>query len=161
MAAFGKEDTERIIRQHADMIYRIAVHHTGNTADAEDIMQDVCVELLTKCPCPEDPEHLKAWLIRVTVNKCNSLHRFARRRAYEPLEDHSDLAQPEENSVMEEIRQLPENMRDVIYLYYYEDYTIAEIADMLGKNPNTVSSTLQRARRKLRNILEEGDGYNA
>ena len=56
---------------------------------------------------------------------------------------------------MEEIRQLPETMRNVIYLYYYEEFTIAEIAKILGKNPNTVSSTLQRARRKLKDLLEE------
>ena len=161
MAAFDMKDTERIIRQYSDMIYRIAIHHTGSTADAEDIMQDVCVELLTKCPCREDSERLKAWLIRVTLNKCSSLHRFLRRRTHDSLEDHADLAQPEQNSVMEEIRQLPGNMRDVVYLYYYEDYTIAEVSEILGKNPNTVSSTLQRARRKLRELFEEGDGNNA
>ncbi len=58
---------------------------------------------------------------------------------------------------MEEIWQLPKNMRNVIYLYYYEDYTIAEIAGILRKNPNTVSSTLQRARRKLKDLLQEGE----
>ena len=157
MALFSTEETERIIRQYADMIYRIAVHHTGSQADAEDILQDVCVELLTKCPCRDDPEHLKAWLIRVTVNKCNSLHRLAGRRKCEPLEGHSDLAQPEQVSVMEEIRQLPETMRDIIYLYYYEEYTIAEIAKILRRSPNTVSSSLQRARRKLKELLQEGE----
>ena len=157
MATFATEETERIIRQYADMIYRIAVHHTGSQADAEDILQDVCVELLTRCPCHGDPEHLKAWLIRVTVNQCRSLHRLAWRRKCEPLEDHRDLAQPEDVSVMEEIRQLPETMRDIIYLYYYEEYTIAEIAEILRKNPNTVSSALQRARRRLRDLLQEGE----
>ena len=120
-------------------------------------MQDVFIDLLTKCPCPDDPEHLKAWLIRVTINKCRSLHRLAWHRKSVPLEECAELAQPEQSSVMEEIWQLPETMRNVIYLYYYEDYTIAEIAKILGKNANTVSSTLQRARRKLRDILEEGE----
>ena len=156
MAAYGN-DIERIIRQYSDMIYRIAVHNCQSAADAEDIMQDVFVELLTKCPCLDDPEHLKAWLIRVTVNKCRSLHRLAWRRTSVPLDECAELAGPEESSVMEEIRQLPETMRNVIYLYYYEDCTIAEIAEILGKNRNTVSSALQRARRKLRDILEEGE----
>ena len=160
MAKSNTEETELIIRQYADMIYRIAVHNTCCTADAEDIMQDVCIDLLTKCPCMDDPEHLKAWLIRVTVNKCKSLYRFSQRRKYEPL-DESWPAEPEQTSVMEEIRQLPENMRNVIYLYYYEEYTIAEIAGILGMNPNTVSSTLQRARRKLKDLLEEGEDLNA
>ncbi|MBQ4425885.1 MAG: sigma-70 family RNA polymerase sigma factor [Lachnospiraceae bacterium] len=157
MTTFGSENTERIIRQYSDMIYRIAVHNCQSPADAEDILQDVFVELLTKCPCRDDPEHLKAWLIRVTVNKCKSLHRLAWRRKNVSLDECPDLVQPEDAGVMEEIRQLPENMCNIIYLYYYEDYTIAEIAEILGKNQNTVSSTLQRARRKLRDLLEEGD----
>ena len=157
MDKFDAEKTERIIRQHADMIYRIAVHNCQNAADAEDILQDVCIDLLTKCPCRDDPEHLKAWLIRVTINKCRSLHRLAWRRRSVPLDECSELAQPEERGVMEEIRQLPETMRNVIYLYYYEDLTIAEVAEVLGMNPNTVSSTLQRARRKLKDLLEEGE----
>jgi len=150
------EETERIIRQYSDMIYRIAVHNTCCTADAEDIMQDVFIDMLTKCPCMDDPEHLKAWLIRVTVNKCNSLYRLAWHRKCVPLDD-SLPAKPEKSSIMEEIWQLPKNMRNVIYLYYYEDYTIAEIAGILRKNPNTVSSTLQRARRKLKDLLQEGE----
>ena len=157
MATLGNDDTERIIRQYSDMVYRIAVHNSRDPADAEDIMQDVFVELMTKCPCRDDPEHLKAWLIRVTVNKCRSLHRLAWRRKNVSLEECADAVQPERAGVMEEIRQLPENMRAVIYLYYYEEYTIAEIADILGKNQNTVSSTLQRARRKLKELLEEED----
>ena len=158
MTTFGSENTEQIIRQYSDMIYRIAVHNCQSAADAEDILQDVCIELLTKCPCRDDPEHLKAWLIRVTVNKCRSLHRLAWRRNFVPLDECAELAQPEQSAVMEEIRQLPETMRNVIYLYYYEEFTIAEIAKILGKNPNTVSSTLQRARRKLKDLLEEGEG---
>ncbi len=157
MDKFDAEKTERIIRQYSDTIYRIAVHNCQSAADAEDILQDVCIELLTKCPCRDDPEHLKAWLIRVTVNKCRSLHRLAWRRNSVPLDECSEFAQPEQSSVMEEIRQLPETMRNVIYLYYYEEFTIAEIAEILGKNPNTVSSTLQRARRKLKDLLEEGE----
>lgn len=157
MAAYGTDNTERIIRQYSDMVYRIALHNSRSAADAEDIMQDVFVELLTKCPCLDDPAHLKAWLIRVTVNKCRSLHRLAWRRKNVPLEDCAGLVQPEHAGVMEEVRQLPENMRVIIYLYYYEDYTIAEIAEILGKNQNTVSSTLRRARGKLRELLEEED----
>ena len=150
-------DLESLFATYGDMIYRLALVRTRSAADAEDVMQDVFVELLTKCSCRDDPGHLKAWLIRVTVNKCRSLHRLAWRRKTVPLEECAELAGPEQSNVMEEIRQLPETMRNVIYLYYYEDYTIAEIAKILGKNANTVSSTLQRARRKLKDILEEGE----
>lgn len=161
MAKIGTEEAESIIRQYSDMIYRIAVHNVGSVADAEDIMQDVCIELLTKCPVQRDEDHLKAWLIRVTINKCRSFHRLAWNRRRESLEDHTDLEAPEHTDIMEEIRRLPRDCRNIIYLYYYESYTIAEIAKILRKNPNTVSSTLQRARKKLKQMLIEGDEFYA
>jgi len=157
MAGIGTDEAELIIRQYSDMIYRIALHNMKNSADAEDVMQDVCVELLTKRPEQMDPEHLKAWLIRVTVNKCSSLHRLAWRKRRESLDDCAHLAAAEHSGVMEEIWQLPRDYRNIIYLYYYESYTIAEISGILGKNPNTVSSYLQRARKKLKTILTEGE----
>ena len=109
MSKLGTEEAEQIIRQYSDMIYRIAVHNLGNIADAEDVLQDVCISLLTKCPKQRDPEHLKAWLIRVTINKCNSLHRLAWRRRRESLEDYTHLEAPEQSEIMEEIRLLPKN----------------------------------------------------
>lgn len=141
------------------MIYRIAVHNLKNTADAEDIMQEVCIELLTKCPPEKDSSYIKCWLIRVTINKCNSFRRLVWQSRRESLDDYSHLEAPEYNGVMEELWQLPKIYRNIVYLYYYESYTIAEIARILNKNPNTVSSYLQRARKKLKNILIEG-GYN-
>ncbi|MBR1730869.1 MAG: RNA polymerase sigma factor [Ruminococcus sp.] len=154
----GTEKAEKLIKQHADMIYRIAVHNLKNMADAEDIMQEVCLELLTKCP-DKDDEFIKCWLIRVTINKCNSFRRLVWQSRRESLDDYTHLAEPERIGVMEEIRQLPIAYRNIVYLYYYESYTIAEIAQILNRNPNTVSSSLQRARKKLKNILIEG-GYN-
>ncbi len=161
MAGIDTENAESIIRKYSDMIYRIAVHNLKNTADAEDIMQEVCIELLTKFPGNRDDEYIKAWLIRVTINKCNSFRRLVWQKRRESLDDHTELEAPEHIGIMEEIRQLPKDYRNIIYLYYYESYTIAEIAEILGKNPNTVSSYLQRARKKLKTILTEGDDNNA
>ena len=161
MARIGTEDAEKIIRQYSNMIYRIAVHNLNNTADAEDIMQEVCIELLTKFQGNKDDEYIKAWLIRVTINKCRSFRRLVWQKRRESLDDHIDLEAPEHTGIMEEIRQLPKDYRNIIYLYYYESYTIAEIAEILGKKPNTVSSNLQRARKKLKTILTEGGDNNA
>ena len=143
------------------MIYRIALHNVKNTADAEDIMQDVCIALLTRCPDTDDEERIKAWLIRVTVNKCNSLHRLLRHRKHDSIDEHTDIAAPAITEPIDEIRQLPLIDRNIIYLYYFESYTIAEIAEILGKNPNTISSRLQRARQKLKKLLKEGDDNDA
>ncbi len=148
---------EKTIRQYADMICRIAFQHTGSQTDAEDILQEVSVALVTKDAPLEDEEHLKHWLIRVTVNKCHDWHRHRKRTRTEPLEDYRETAAPEEFSLMEELWQLPETYRTILYLYYYENLTLQEIADSLRKSINTVSSGLQRGRKKLKEILmQEG-----
>lgn len=149
------------------MIYRIAIHNLKNPADAEDIMQEVCLAMLKKLPCDADDDYTKRWLIRVTINKCNSYLRLVWQKRRESLDDYLYLEAPEHKGVMEEIFDLPKDYRNIIYLYYYESYTIAEIAEILKRNPNTVSVYLQRARKKLREILEDentnqkghGDNY--
>lgn len=153
--SLGTEEAERIVRKYADMIYRIAFQNFKNREDAEDIFQEVCVTLITKNPPTESEEHLKRWIIRVTVNKCKNVHKSVWRTRVEPIDDHLDLPSKEEELVMAELWQLPQKYRNVIYLYYYESYTIPEIAEILGKSQNTISSQLDRARKKLKKILTE------
>lgn len=158
MGNIGTEKAEAIFRQHADMIYRVALHNLKNSADAEDILQEVCLVLMTKSP-PENEEHLKRWLVRVTVNKCRDLSRSFWRRKRESIDDYEHLEADKPRSIIEEIGELPEKYRNIIYLYYYEEYTVSEIAQILGMNINTVKSGLQRARKQLRELLtEEGEG---
>ena len=157
MDKIGTEKTEELIRKYSDMIYRIALHNLKNDTDAEDVLQDVFLEFLRRPPAIKSEEHLKAWLISVTINKCRSLYRLFWRRNRESLEYHTELIAPEQREILEEVRSLPKDSRNIVYLYYYESYTIAEIAQILGKNPNTVSSALQRARKKLKILLTEGE----
>ena len=124
-------------------------------------MQEVCIELLTKCPAKKDDSYIKCWLIRVTINKCNSFHRLVWQSRRESLDDYTHLEAPQQEGVMEEMKKKKKKQRNIIYLYYYESYTIAEIAEILRMNPNTVSSNLTRARKKLKTILEEGGTNNA
>lgn len=153
----GIEKAEKITQKYADMIYRIALHNVKHIPDAEDILQEVCIDVLTK-KIPEDEEHLKHWLIRVTINKCKSFHRSFWKKKVVSLDGESKLHITTENKdILSLVRTLPPDQRNVIYLYYYESYPIAEIAKILHKNPNTVGSMLQRARKKLKNILEEGE----
>ncbi len=157
----GTEKTiEDIIRTYADMIFRIAYSNLKSSADAEDIFQEVCLSLITKSPPLDNPEHLKRWIIRVTINKCHNFRKSFWQSRTEPIELHTELAAPEVKTVMEELWQLPRQYRNVIYLYYYESYTISEIAQITGKSANTISSQLQRARKKLTNILSEGGKEN-
>lgn len=152
-----KEQAEQIIRQYADMIYRIAFQNLKNPADAEDIFQEVCLALLTKNAPLYDENHIKNWLIRVTINKCSNFHKSVWQSRTESISNHTELIAPETSALMDELNALPKHYRNVIYLYYYEDYTIPEIAEILGKSKNTINSQLQRARKKLKKILEEGE----
>ena len=148
---------EKIIRQYADMIYRIAMHNLKNPADAEDIFQEVCLTLLTKNAPLFDDVHIKNWLIRVTINKCKNFMKSHWQSKTEALDLSRENPNETQNLIPELVYSLPNKYRNIIYLYYYEEYTVPEIAEILGENKNTVNSRLQRARKKLKEILEEGD----
>lgn len=148
---------EKIIRQYADMIYRIAMHNLKNPADAEDIFQEVCLTLLTKNAPLFDDVHIKNWLIRVTINKCKNFIKSHWQSKTEALDLSRENPNETQNLIPELVYSLPKNYRNIVYLYYYEEYTVPEIAEILGENKNTVNSRLQRARKKLKEILEEGD----
>lgn len=148
---------ERIIREYADMIYRIALQNLKNTADAEDIFQYVCLTLLTKNAPLFDDVHIKNWLIRVTINKCKNFSKSLWQNKTEPLDLSRENPEATSDSIPELVYSLPQKYRNIVYLYYYEEYTVPEIAEILGENKNTINSRLQRARKKLKEILEEGD----
>ncbi len=155
----GTEQAEALFRRYADMIYRVALHNLRNPADADDILQEVCLVLLTK-KIPEDEEHLKSWLIRVTINKCRDLMRTYQRHSHESIDDYEHLAAEEPVGIPEEMQELSESRRNIIYLYYYENYTVSQIAEILRMNVNTVKSGLRRAREKLRELMTEEGARN-
>lgn len=152
------ERAEQVIRQNADMIYRVALHNLKNPADAQDVFQEVCLSILTKNAPLYDDVHIKHWLIRVTINKCKNFKKSLWQQKTEAIADYLPSGEvDDESQVLELIYSLPKKYRNVIYLYYYEEYTVPEIAEILGESKNTVNSRLQRARKRLKKILEEGD----
>ncbi|MDO4864807.1 MAG: RNA polymerase sigma factor [Ruminococcus sp.] len=147
-------------RKYGDTVLRAAYACCGSYAEAEDITQDVFLLLHAKPKSFNDDEHLKAWLLRVTINKCKNLRRSFRisRTGSLEAEEASSASyemKTEDSSVLAQIQQLPKKYASVIYLYYYEGYNTREIADMQGKSENTVSSLLRRGREKLRLELEK------
>ena len=136
---------------YTDTVYRAAVHNTRTPADAEDITQEVFLRLLQSRKTFRDTEHLKAWLLRVTINLCRNHLRDTRREI--PTEDVSVPQTVQTDSVLDAVRALPEGQRNAIYLHYYEGYTAAEIASILGSRTNTVLSWLRRGRETLRETL--------
>lgn len=140
---------------YLDTVFRVAVHNAPTRADAEDVAQEVFEALLASGKSFADPQHLKAWLIRVALNRCKNLHRA--KRSGEVAPDHT-LAAPEapEATVLDEVRTLPEHYRNAIYLHYYEGYTAAEIGQIMGAGRNTVLTWLARGRQALRERMIGG-----
>lgn len=129
------EKAEQVVRLYADMIYRIALQNLKNEADAQDIFQEVCLTLLTKEAPLFDDVHLKDWLIRVTINKCKNFKKSLWQQRTESLADYLPDSEVErESQVFELIYSLPQKYRNVVYLYYCEEYTVPEIAEILGEN---------------------------
>lgn len=144
------------VEKYSDMVIRIAYQNLKNQADAEDVTQEVFIKLL-KQPAFNDDNHLKAWLIRITINQCKDLMKSDWFRKRQPLDENWQPHSEKQLGIISEIWKLPKNYRNVIYLYYYENYSVPEIARILGENENTISSRLTRARKKLKIILiEEG-----
>lgn len=143
-----------IVNTYGDMLYRVAYQYTRNRSEAEDITQDVFVAMLKKLPFKSE-EHLKAWLIRVAINKSINYLKSSRKKVLS-LDENIDVeAKHSETDEIEELQELPEFDRSVIYLYYYEGYSIKEIAKITGKSANSINIRLFRAREKLKTLLEE------
>ena len=158
----SEAEVDRAMERYADTVWRICTVHLKNHADTEDIFQTVFVKYALRPGFFQDPEHEKAWFIRVTVNACRDLLRRFRRTAAVPLETLADQPAPlppDHREVLEAVQALPEKYRDVVYLHYYEGYTAPEIGRLLGKNVNTVYTLLTRSRELLRQRLGgDGDG---
>ncbi len=143
------------VERYADTVYRVAVHAAPRREDAEDVVQDTYERLLRADKKFESEEHLKAWLIRVALNRCHDLCRAASGRDVELDEGIPAAASGSDGHVLAAVRALPEHYRDAIYLHYYEGYTAAEIGELLGKPANTILSWLARGRTRLQELLKE------
>ena len=154
MKQIDRTEAERIVSTYADTLLRLCFTYLGSVQDAEDIVQTVYLKLLVSGPEFQSPEHEKAWLIRTAVNACKDELRASRRRAA-PREVIPKKPAPKTpaSPVLDSVMALPEKYRGVIYLFYYEGYSIREIAELLGRSETAVAAQLSRGRGKLRKML--------
>ena len=140
---------------YGDTVYRLALCRLQSVPDAEDVYQDVFLRLLGQRDRDWDDEHLKAWLIRATLNRCADLHRFRLRRPVLSLDELPDMARPTDEGaeLWEAVARLPETLRVTVHLYYAEGYSTEEIAAMTNSSAATVRTRLRRARLKLKDLL--------
>ena len=151
-----------LVRRYKDMIFRIALNYFGNTFDAEDMVQETLMKLYTANPAFESEEHAKHWLIRVTLNLCKNTVRSPWRRRTVSLEEASELVsfdKPEQSELFQSVMGLPEKYRTVLYLFYYEDLSVREIAQLLRVKESAVTTRLSRARQRLKSELKEAADY--
>lgn len=156
------EEVRAIIGKYSDMVLKIAYQNTRDLQESEDIVQEVFLALFSR-PLIKDEEHLKAWLIRVTLNKSRSFLRSARRKVL-PLDESLAPAErfdPEpsftRDEVLAELFSLPEAERNALYLHYYEGYSAKEIGKFLKRSENAVYILLSRGRAKLKELLKEDE----
>lgn len=150
-----KEYTNSVIEKYFDTVYKLALARTRDATLAEDVTSDVFLKFIQTDKVFESEEHIKAWLIRVTVNCSHSLFSSSWFKKTVPLEDTIPADMPEEESdVYLAVMRLPEKYRTVIHLFYYEELSVAEISGTLGINESTVKSQLSRGRNLLKESLK-------
>lgn len=148
------EAIRRVVERYSDLLLHIALTRTDCAADAEDVVQEAFLKLMTRRPRFRDGAHEKAWLIRTTLNLAHDLRRGASRRNL-PLEEAAAARAETAPPLLSAVRALPDKYGVVIHLHYYEGYAIREIAALLNLPAATVGTRLSRGRERLKKLLEE------
>lgn len=155
-------DAAAFVQRYSGMILRLCFTYSLGRADAQDICQNVFLKLLQSDRRFDSEGETRAFIIRMTVNKCKDVLKSGWRRRSVPLDELIEREVPflpEENTgVLAAVQRLPVKYREAVYLYYYEGYHAEEIAAMVGAKPAAIRQRLARAREKLRKELE-GSGY--
>lgn len=150
---------QEIVEKYFDMVYRLALARTKDKSAADDVCQDVFLKYINSDKEFESEEHIKAWLLKVTVNCSKSIFTNSWFKKTVPLSEELTFNSPEVNDLFTQVQKLPKKYATVIHLFYYEDLTIAQIAKMFKMNESTVKSHLFRARKELKELLGERYDY--
>ena len=154
MNHFTDSFKNEMIHKYFNTVYKIALSRTGSIHHAEDVVQDVFLRYLKSEKAFDSEEHLKAWLIRVTINCSKSIFLSSWHKKTTELSDEITFDSPEKSEVYYATMSLPAKYRTVIHLFYYEDMSVKDIAGTLGTKESTVKSQLHRARELLKEHLK-------
>lgn len=148
-----------LVKKYIDTVFRIALNYTKSVHDAEDVTQNVFLALLRQKKPFEGEEHIRHWLIRVAVNESKKLLRSPWRRhiSFEEYLATQPEATSEDRDILRSVMALPRKYRLPIYLYYYEEYSTQEIADILKIPKGTVCTNLSRGRELLKLSIQEDE----
>lgn len=161
-------EVEIVVKKYLDCAYRVAINYAKNVQDAGDAVQNAFLKLLKTDIVFSDDEHIRRWLIKVTINECKSVWRRLSKHSvssldelydsgYEPLavsQDEYDAAD-RARELWDAVMHLPPKYSIVLHLYYYEGYSVDEISKMAGISKSNVQVRLMRGRIMLKTSLEE------
>ncbi len=153
-----RQSVQELAALYQASLFAVAFNVCKNAQDAEDVVQDTFVQYYTTKKEFESAQHIRAWLIRVAVNKAKNITRTFWRRNKLSIEDYMDtlvFETPAAENLFETVMQLPDKYRIVIHLYYYEEYAVREIADILRLSESNVKIRLSRGRALLKQTLKE------
>lgn len=147
-----------VYEKYKNTVYSVVFNYVRNVDDANDILQDVFIKLLQNKTEYESDEHLKAWLIRVSINMSINLLKSQSRMTDEEIpEDIPVKDEPHDNFLQELVMKLPEKYRIPLHLFYYEDFSIKKIAVVLQIPESTVKIRLKRGREQLKITMRKED----
>ncbi len=150
------DSIEAIMHTHGNMLFRLCLITLGNESDAEDAIQETLIKYLQKVPEFKSPEHEKAWFIKVAMNKCRDILRYKSRHPVVDVEEIITYTNDATDSgIIDALMTLPEKFRVVLILYYVEEYSIENIAHVIGKTTSAVKMRLQKGRRLLRETYQK------
>ena len=158
LQANEKINYQETVEKYSNMVYRLAYFYTNSKYDADDIYQDVFLKYLQNKKQFENEEHKKAWLIKVTINRCKKMWLSSWKRKINSLnDDEIKFEMKEDIGLYNEIMKLSQKYRTVIHLFYYEQYSIKDISEILKQKESTIRTWLTRARKILKNQIKEED----
>lgn len=154
-----EQSMKELVERYRDNLFAIAFNICKNAADSDDIVQETFLQYYLTKQKFESEQHIRAWLIRVAINKAKNVTRTFWRQHKVSLEEYMEtlvFEAPEDEVLFETVMALPQKYRLVIHLYYYEEYSVHEIAAALKLTESNVKVRLSRARGMLKEQLKEG-----
>ena len=155
-------EKDKLTEKYFDMVYRLAVSQTKDKAHADDVVQEVFLRFFKYEKAFESEEHVKAWLLKVTINCSRDVFLnswFKKTTSLTEVKDEPVFDSQEKSDIYYAVSELPQKYRGVIHLFYYEGYSVSEIAKIMDAKESTVKSQLHRAREMLKEKFQKGGAW--
>ena len=156
------EQYTTLIELYSDMIYRYCLLHMENSTQASDVYQDVFLKLFEKRPQFKNQEHAKAWLLRVCINLCRNKARYMIMHPTHVLNEEVIMKEHTQQlpQILHLLKKIQKKYAICLYLYYYEEYAIKEIGELLHKKESTIKTWMSRGKEELKTLILKEREFN-